>query len=61
MAEVAKPSTAPVAETAKPKTHVEKPEKPDEDEYRKGLAKLEKEHKAKQDAYVILPTSHSNS
>ncbi|KAE9963069.1 hypothetical protein BLS_009718 [Venturia inaequalis] len=54
MAEVAKSSTAPVAETAKSKAHVEKPEKPDEDEYRKGLAKLEKEHKTKQDAYNAI-------
>lgn len=61
MAEVAKPSTTPVDETAKTKTHVEKPEKPNEEEYRTALAKLEKEHKTKQDAYVSSPTPHSNS
>jgi hypothetical protein len=64
MADVATPSAATIAtsdETAKSKTHVEKPDKPDDAEYKKGLAIKEKEHKTKQDAYVGSPTPHSNS
>jgi hypothetical protein len=55
MADVAAPSASANAageEPAKTKTHVEKPERPDEAEYKKGLAIREKEHKLKQDAYV---------
>jgi hypothetical protein len=64
MADVAKPTVAAVAtndESAKTKTHVEKPDKPDDAEYKEGLAIKEKEHKTKQDAYVSFPTPHSNS
>lgn len=59
MADVAKPSPTPIAaseESSKPKSHVEKPEKPDDAEYKKGLAIKEKEHKTKQEAYVSSPT-----
>jgi hypothetical protein len=62
MADVAKLSAAAVAtsdEAAKTKTHVEKPEKPDDAEYKKGLAMKEKEHKIKQDAYVGFPHTAS--
>lgn len=43
---------ASTAAEAKVKTPTTRPEKPDEDAYKKGLAAKEKEHKAKQDALV---------
>jgi hypothetical protein len=55
MAEVAKPSAAASGTTSaesKSKTQIMKPEKPNEEEYKKGLATLEKTHKSKQDALV---------
>jgi hypothetical protein len=53
MADVAT-SSAPATETKKPV--VVKPERPDDEEYKKGLAGKEKEHKVKQDALVCWIT-----
>ena len=64
MAEVATPSghTGPADAGAKSKSSTSKPERPDEEEYKKGLALKEKEHKAKQDALVrALKSSTSSS
>lgn len=60
MADVATPSTAPVAATdaAAPqgKQQIVKPEKPDEEKYKADLAKAEKEHAAAQEKLVCSIT-----
>jgi hypothetical protein len=54
MADVATPSAAAIAtgDSSAKKTAVVKPEKPDEEKYRKDLAEAEKAHKKSQEAYV---------
>lgn len=44
--------TPPAADAAQGKQQVVKPEKPDEDQYKEDLAKVEKEHTAAQDKLV---------
>ena len=48
---MAETATAPATES-KTKNAVVRPEKPDEDAYKKGVAELEKKHKAKQEELV---------
>ena len=58
MADLATPSAADMSTsttsptTSKTKTQVVKPEKPDEEQYKKDLARAEKEHGASQDTLV---------
>jgi hypothetical protein len=60
MADVATPAAVTVGTdvSSKPKNNVVKPEKPDEEQYRKDLAEAEKAHKKAQEALVC---HHLNS
>ena len=51
MADIANPSTIDAA-ASHGKQHVVKPEKPDEEQYKTDLAKVEKEHTAAQEKLV---------